>query len=308
MSTSRQRANRNYYLRNRDRILRKAKEKRLNLMYGEETETESETGSETETETETETSDTSSEKLCNPCIAINDKKAKNICLEITKSGKRNLLGLLPEGRTGITEYKGAGDFFQIPNSKGKRDCLYICAPQQSGKSTYVGRYLKQFVKKYPKKTIYLFSKKPKDPSLDKYNPLRIDANKYKLKDNTLDLFKGSMVVFDDVDQYHDKKISKKIYNTINEILCNGADWNISIVITNHNTTDFHKTRTILNECETITLFCKAGNDYQLDSLLKKYIGMGTKAIEKLKSLDSRWVTISKNYPRAVFYDGGMYLL
>lgn len=199
------------------------------------------------------------------------------------------------------------DFYQVPIENNKRDCLYICAPNQSGKTTYVARYLEKYKKRYPNKEIYLFSKLAEDPILDKFNPIRVDISKLKLRDNTLDFLKNSLVIFDDVDQILEKKDMQKIQKLINEILCNGAHFNIGIIVTNHLLSDYKNTRCILNECSSITIFPKSGCAHHLQYLLKNYVGFDPKQIETLKNLDSRWVTIFKNYPQIVLYQNGVYI-
>jgi hypothetical protein len=199
------------------------------------------------------------------------------------------------------------DFKQIPVEVNKRDCLYICAPNQSGKTTYVARYLELYKKRFPNKTIYLFSKLDEDPILDKFEPIRVNINKLKLRNNTLDFLKNSLVIFDDVDQILEKENVKKIQKLINEILCNGAHYNIGIIVTNHLLSDYKNTRCILNECSSITVFPKSGCAHHLEYLLKNYIGFDRNQINRLKDIDSRWVTIFKNYPQIVLYENGAYL-
>ena len=201
-------------------------------------------------------------------------------------------------------------FHHIPNIKAKRDCLYICAPNQSGKSTYVSNYLEYFKKIYNEKNknmkpIYLFSKLKEDPILDKYDPIRININKFRLDNETLEKMANSIAIFDDVDQIHDKKIRTKIYNTIDEILCNGAHFNIHIIITNHLCSDYKNTRVILNECSSITVFCKSGSRHQIRYTLKNYFGLSKDQIDKICKLRSRWVTIFKHYPQCVLYSRGI---
>ena len=205
------------------------------------------------------------------------------------------------------------DFFQIPDYKAKRECLYICGPNQSGKSTYISNYLKYFKKIYSEKNknfkpIYLFSKLNEDPILDIYDPIRVDIEKFKLNNNTLEKMRDSIVIFDDVDQIHNKTISKKIYDSINEILCNGAHYNIHIIVSNHLCSDYKNTRIILNECSSITVFCKSGSKHQIEYTLKNYLGLSKFQINKVFSLPSRWVTNFKHYPQCVLYSRGIYLL
>ena len=205
-------------------------------------------------------------------------------------------------------YDDETEFFHIPEEDNPRVCLYICAPNQSGKTTYVARFIEFYKEIHPNIDIVLISKLEKDPILDKFKLKRIDPYKMKFPKNALDILKNSLVIFDDIDQIHDKEVSKKLQQLIEEILSNGAHFNIGIIITNHLLSDYKKTRAILNECGSITVFPKSGCAHHLNYLLRNYIGMEKDQIEKVKNLDSRWVTIFKNYPQVVLHTRGCYLL
>lgn len=201
------------------------------------------------------------------------------------------------------------EFHQIPNIQAKRDCLYICAPNQSGKTTYLGEYLKYFKKTFPKKNIFLFSALHEDPILDKYKPTRVVINEDLLINpiKPEDL-QGSFCIFDDIDQIRNKKIRKEIYSMIEEILCNGAHNKISIAVTHHLMTNYKETRTILNEASSITFFPKGGSAQQIKYTLKNYYGLSKKQIQEILNLPSRWVTLFRCYPQVILYSKGLYLL
>ena len=55
-------------------------------------------------------------------------------------------------------------FQRIPDTTNEREILYIGGPPGSGKSTYTRKYLKQYVKKFKSRPIYLFSSLPSDES------------------------------------------------------------------------------------------------------------------------------------------------
>lgn len=191
---------------------------------------------------------------------------------------------------------------------GSRDCLYICGASGSGKTTYISKYLNNYKKIFKNPKIYLFSKLSSDETLDQYKPIRVDLNKFKYDDDTLKRLHDSLLIFDDIDSIGDKKIKDKIYNFINEVLYNGRHHNISIIITNHLCTDYKKTRPILNECKSVTFFCKSGANRQINYLLKSYLGLDKNDIERIMKLRSRWVTVFKCYPMTVLCEKGIYLL
>lgn len=171
----------------------------------------------------------------------------------------------------------------------------------------------------PSKNIFLISRIEDDKAfrgmIESGVMTEIDISDPSLIDEPLDAKKelsNSLVVFDDYELL-DKKIQKSIMITLNDVMLNGRDQadkgnDIYAVITSHQITNYQKTRDILNECSSITIFPKSGSTYQIKRALKTYCGMGKKEIEKLLMLPSRWVTIYKRYPMWVLYSKGVYKL
>ncbi len=200
-----------------------------------------------------------------------------------------------------------GWLMPIPNMK-TRECNYAAGPSGSGKSTYLSEIGEMYNKMFPRSSIIMFSRVEKDPSIDKYiNVKRIMLDDDLVEDPvTTEELANKMVIFDDIETIKDKKLRKGLYELRDDILETGRHHNIYTVITSHLTTNYGMTRTILNECHSITIFPRSGGQYKY--CLKKYIGLNKSQIKKIYSLPSRWVTIFKNYPRFVLYSKGMYLL
>lgn len=226
-------------------------------------------------------------------------------------GAGNIQDIYVKNETGNSDYipsinDQSGEFYQVPNGID-RLCMYVCAPNQSGKTTYVARFLETYIGAYPHKDVIVFSKLFNDPILDKFHIKRVNLTKFDNK-NALERLTNSLVIFDDYDQISDKSSHKMIIDLINEILCNGAHYHIDIIITHHLLTDYKNTRTILNECSIFVIFPQSGSEKQREYLLKLYFGMSTQQIQSLKKLNSRWVILYKNYPQMVLYNHGIYLL
>lgn len=246
-----------------------------------------------------------------PTLSLND--GRSLAIQKMDNKKTRVIFVkdkMEKGDSYIPEIRSAkGEFHQIPDIKSKRDCLYICAPNQAGKTTYLGEYLKYFKKVYPKKKIYLFSSQVNDPILDKYHPIRIELDEDLIQNKlTPDMLANSFVIFDDIDKIRNKKVKKEIYDMIEEILVNGAHNNLNIAITHHLMTNYKDTRVILNECSSITFFPRGGSAQQIRYTLKNYYGLSTKQIEHILKLKSRWVTLFRGYPQVVLYSKGIYLL
>jgi len=197
----------------------------------------------------------------------------------------------------------------IPNTD-TRECIYVAGPSGSGKSTYVKQYAESYNKLFPKRPIFLFSKIKDDTSLSglknvKHMELNDDIVNDPIEPSEL---KKSLCIFDDVSTISDKKVREAIFELINDILEIGRHSQIYICVTNHLLTDYKNTRTILNECSSITFFPSSGSSQQIKYTLKNYFGLDSTAITKILRLPTRWCTVYKNFPQTVLYQTGCYLL
>ena len=112
-----------------------------------------------------------------------------------------------------------GKFQQLPNFDLEREIGYITAPSGAGKSTYIKNYIKEWKKKHKDDDIYLFSALRDDESLDEIKPQRVKIDESLLSDPlTVEDFKNSIVIFDDIDVIGDKKVREAVYNVLNQIL------------------------------------------------------------------------------------------
>jgi hypothetical protein len=200
-----------------------------------------------------------------------------------------------------------GVFQQIPDPEIERQIIYVFGPSGSGKSTYAKKYIDEWKKKHKDGDIYLFSALKEDKSIDELKPKRI-----KITDTLVDepleteMFKDSMVIFDDIDVIRDKGHKEAVYTILNGILETGRHFNIDCVLTNHLPSNGADTRRILNECHSITYFPHAGAGAQQRRFLENYAGLDIKEIKKLKKLNSRWATIFKTYPMSVMAEKDLF--
>lgn len=202
----------------------------------------------------------------------------------------------------------SGYLQQIPRPD-TRECLYISAPSGAGKSTYTSNYCLEYEKLFPKNKIVLFSKLHDDEALDKIkNLIRVEINDDLINNITIDDLKDCLVIFDDCDTIQNKKYLDYINHLKDDILTTGRHYNIYCIITSHLINNYKSTRLTLNECSSITIFPNSGSAYAISYCLKNYIGLSKEDIKKIFKLPSRWTTIFKNYPQAVLYEKGCYLL
>jgi hypothetical protein len=188
----------------------------------------------------------------------------------------------------------------IPNTTKERNIIYVCGQSGSGKSYYIGEYIKQYKKLYPKNEIYLFSALSEDPSLDKIKGInRIDLEKLNEIDLELDEFQDTFLIFDDIDTLKKGEIRTKIFQLLDECLQIGRHKNISVAYVSHVCTKGKETQLILNEAHAITFFPKTMGNRNIKYLCGEYLGLDKQEIQRLKSMDSRFVTVCKTFPKCV---------
>ena len=199
-----------------------------------------------------------------------------------------------------------------PNINKERDVLFIFGQSGSGKSYYVMMYSNNYKKIYPKRPIYCFSTVGSDGgSLDKIKSLkRVDLN-LLLQDNEVietENFKNSLIIFDDVDNISDKKLKNLVWKYMNNFLQTGRHYNISVCITFHVGCAGNETKMILNEATSITYFPITIGARALKYICDSYLGLSKKQLEKLKKIESRWITINKTYPKTITTENQAYIL
>lgn len=191
-----------------------------------------------------------------------------------------------------------------------RQILYVSGASGSGKSYYTSNYIKEYTKLFPKNKIILFSSVNKDEKLDKFKKLiRVKLNEeFYNTQLTIEDFRDCLVVYDDTEKISNIMIAEKLNNILNLLLTTGRHTNTSIIVTSHNTNNGHKTKLILLEAHSITLFLKSIGGRALKYVLETTFGLDKNQIDKIKQLPSRWVTIIKTYPMTVLYESGIYTL
>ena len=204
------------------------------------------------------------------------------------------------------------EYFQpIPNYDTERQILYITGASGSGKSYYSKNYINEFKKIYPKREIFLLSSLKDDKSLDDIkglNRINIWDDEFLEDEITAEDFKDCLVIFDDTDCITNKKIKNKVNSILNSVLETGRHFNVYVIYTSHLPCAGNDTKRILNESHSITLFPNSLGGRSLKYLLESYMGLDKKQIEKIKNLDSRWVTILKTYPQVVISEKDLKLV
>lgn len=207
-----------------------------------------------------------------------------------------------------------GTLIPLPRTD-RREILYIAGPQGSGKSYYASQYMKEYKKKFPDNDIILFSRIEEDDSfkdIDEIMQIKLDNNLLNDPINAKKELINSITVFDDIETM-DKDVQKYMEDLRNDVIKNGRDQSakgkdIYCICTNHQLSDYKKTRDLLNECTSITIFPKSGSTYGIQRVLKTYFGMSKDQIYKVLNLPTRWVSLYSTFPQYVLYEKGAYII
>ena len=116
------------------------------------------------------------------------------------------------------------------------------------------------------------------------------------------------MVYDDTEMIANNMIQEKISNIMNLILTTGRHTNTFAIKTSHVTNAGHSTKLILLESHAVTLFLITMGDKSLKYFLETSFGLGKKQIDKIKELDSRWVTICRTMPVSIIHEKGIFIL
>ena len=137
-----------------------------------------------------------------------------------------------------------------------RQIAYVSGSSGSGKSYYCAEYIKEYVKMFSKNKVILFSGVNNDKQLDDIkNLIRVKLDdEFANKEISLEDFRDTLVIFDDCEAIENRLVASKLNSLLSMILVQGRHQNIFCLLTTHNTTNAAKTKLILIECHSITLF------------------------------------------------------
>ena len=225
----------------------------------------------------------------------NDTSLKNELLSVI-NGKRKEIIL------------NDGTLIPIPRTD-KRDTFYIAGPEGSGKTYLSSMIIKQYKKMFKKNPFFVFSKIEEDEVLDKLNPTRIELNEELLYDPIeVNELNDSIILFDDIDTIHDKKLLEELRRIRDSILEIGRHHNAYIISTAHNMTNNKATKMSILESANVCFFPKMGDSYHINRYLKEYGGLSNDQIRKIYELPTRWVLHHKRAPNYIMHEKGIYLL
>jgi len=198
--------------------------------------------------------------------------------------------------------------------KNQREVLYIGGQSGSGKTTYASQYLENYIDTFPDNKIFLFSGVDEDPILDQYNPIRIPLDEDFLEIQTKsplderykdDDFMDSLVIFDDIDDLPDKRISREVLLLRDGLLTRGRHTNTCMIVIRHEICEGVKTTKLFNEANFTIVYKSFAN---LEYILNKKLKLNKKNTYMALNIGSRWLCIAKTVPPYIIYQNGVKLL
>ncbi len=232
-----------------------------------------------------------------------ERLAKSIDPENKRSNKQYKKEIVEQSKTNF-KFKHKNTMF-LPGME-KRNVLYVAGPSGAGKSYVCAEYVKIYHEFHPDRPIYLFSKKGDDPAFDQHEFIeRMEVNPELLSELDMDDFRETLCIFDDVHTFTGDQL--KIINQLQADLMDlGRSYLCDVVITNHLLTDGQKTRQVLNEMSKMVMYPEGSSAHSINYVLKKYIGLTKKEIEKIMRLKTRWIMINR-FPRYIVHQKGIYI-
>ena len=223
-------------------------------------------------------------------------------------------GLFQKAKGAVSEKAGkeiklsSGKFQPIPMKvEGQREVLQIGAPSGAGKSFFGSNYANIFHEMSPEYPILLFSRKNEDLQFDKYPFIkRVDLDsvvEHKFEPEEL---RNSLLIFDDIETLESPQ-KEAVYALKDDMLITGRSYNIPMLLITHLTRAGHQTRIDNNE-STGTVVFKHGNAMHNRALLKDYIGLDKKTVDRILASNSRWMMIHKHVPMYCLTEHEVFLL
>jgi DNA helicase HerA-like ATPase len=202
-----------------------------------------------------------------------------------------------------------GSLSVLPPEKG-RTVQYIFGMSGSGKSTWIGNFVAEWLAEHPGRPVYVVSRKLEDGAFEgiKVKHVVVDESLIDEPMTVDDFPENCMTIWDDIDSIQPKRVNDAVQGLLRDVLEVGRARRVNAVVSSHLGSDYKRTRTILNEAHGITFFPYGSSAHQIRYVLKTYGGMDSEQVRKCLRLPSRWVSLRKMFPPAIIYSSGAYML
>lgn len=178
----------------------------------------------------------------------------------------------------------------------------------SGKSTWIGNFVKRYTKQFPETEVLIFSPIRDDEALKKLNAKYIKIDESIVEEPlSIDEFVDSILIFDDIESINNKKFKEAIIDFRDQVLETGRHKKICAICVSHIILGGQSTKKILNECGTTVLFPHS-NFNGIRNLLTRYYGMDKDNVSFVKDTPSRWVCVKRDYPTTIITENSVKIL
>lgn len=207
---------------------------------------------------------------------------------------------------------GAWAFEPLPaitaDDKPKREVYLVTGPSGSGKSHWIRSYATNYLKLFPENSVYLISSLHHDDTLDTMKDIkRIDIEKLvATPPKDVKTWANSLVIIDDIEGL-DKVKGDAVYRVQDMVASEGRHSNTSLLRASHLSTDYKRTRLLLQEAHGFVIYPQSGAHSQYMYLLTKYGGMDKKAASALLATQTRWLTVHHTQPRFILSATTIYI-
>ncbi len=196
-------------------------------------------------------------------------------------------------------------FPEIPDFQDAEqvDRVYIAGESGCGKTTFIGEYIQKFRQKYSKAKVWLISSKTEDRILDclPIERIRIDEDilEMPLTLEDISVTPCSLAVFDDIEDFKNKKVTAAVDQFLNECIRNGRSRGIFTLYVHHDPCDYKATKLKLFEATRVVTFPRRCGAGIYDYLYEKKLKLNKRTIDAIDGLRSDWVCVNKRIPRLV---------
>lgn len=174
-------------------------------------------------------------------------------------------------------------------------CIMISGKKGSGKSYMANKIIKEIITREKNKKVFVIARDDSDESIDsgiEHIIKHLQPEPYKIE-----LLKDSIIVFDDITSIPDQTKAEYAQKVANECCEVGRKWHIDVIFINHKMRDHNKTKKVITEFDFIVVFPNTGNDAQISSFNKAYLGLNNETMYRLLNTNnSDWILISSAAP------------
>jgi ABC-type dipeptide/oligopeptide/nickel transport system ATPase component len=234
---------------------------------------------------------------------------------VTKDGgSKQFIWIDKDNKQGSKTFITDGHITPLPYIEmNQRSASFISGASGSGKTTYSKNMISEIraKPKYKKYKVYLFTGSSEvDPAFEKIEDMYIvNINDPSFFDLDYNEFKECIVLMDDYEAIINKDIRLHLEKLLKGLLECSRKKSVIILIINHMTQNYNKTRGIIFESDTFVLF-PSFNINSTIRFLKSYMDFTKSELEDIKRLanETRSITIRKVVPRYLISDHQIRLL